>query len=410
MATRWIRLRARTAVVSGVVVLTLVGTGVWWFGFRAPATASAATPTTTTQDVAAALTTLEKSVAGTGTVAPVEQDDLSFTVSGTVTAVDVAAGQTVKAGQTLATVDTLQLDANLLQAKATLATAQATLADKKAASDGSTAAVAQIAAAAAQVDVAQAQVTSATTAMAGATLVSPVAGLVTTASLAVGDVVQGTGSGGSGGSGGSSTTSSATGQFVVIDTSSWVVNTTVSESDVALIKDNDQVDLTLDGVSTPVFGTVQEIGLLSTGTSGVAAYPVTVAVTGSPAGLHDGISATVSIIYERRTDVLTVPSAAIRSVNGQSVVMKVGADGKAVSTPVTVGETSGQNTEIVSGLAEGDQVAVTVVAARTQNGTGGTRGVGGFGGGGFGGGGRTGRTGGAAGFTGGGFPGGPTNG
>ena len=58
---------------------------------------------------------------------------------------------------------------------------------------------------------------------------------------------------------------------------------------------------------TPVFGTISAIGLLSTSDSGVAAYPVTVAVTGDQEGLHDGVTADVELVYERRTDVLTVP-------------------------------------------------------------------------------------------------------
>ena len=44
---------------------------------------------------------------------------------------------------------------------------------------------------------------------------------------------------------------------------------------------------------TPVFGTISAIGLLSTSDTGVAAYPVTVAVTGDQEGLHDGVSADV---------------------------------------------------------------------------------------------------------------------
>ena len=85
----------------------------------------------------------------------------------------------------------------------------------------------------------------------------------------------------------------------------------------SLIAVGDQSEVTLDGATTPIFGTVSAIGLLSTSDAGVAAYPVTVAVTGDQAGLHDGVSATVKLIYERRTDVLTVPSLAVTTANGE---------------------------------------------------------------------------------------------
>ena len=120
------------------------------------------------------------------------------------------------------------------------------------------------------------------------------------------------------------------------------------------------------GINKAIFGTVKSIGLTSTSSAGVASYPVVIAVTGHPAGLYDGISAAVKIIYERRTNVLTVPSGAVRTVNGTSVVTQAGADGKQVATTVTVGETVGEVTEIVSGLSSGDKVLQAVVQTTKQ--------------------------------------------
>ena len=77
------------------------------------------------------------SVVGTGTVAatldsvatitPVNQANLNFDVSGTVSSVDVSVGQTVASGQTLASLDLADLDANVISAQATLESATATL-------------------------------------------------------------------------------------------------------------------------------------------------------------------------------------------------------------------------------------------------------------------------------------------
>src|SRR5665647_2037756 len=281
MLRRLRRSRVVTVVLVGVTALVVGAGGVYWFGLRDDA-AAVQTPEVTSQAVAASLTTLEKSVVASGTFTPTVQEEVSFEASGTVTSVAVAAGQTVTAGQTLATIDTLTLNADLLSAKATLAAAEARLADSEDADDGSDASEAQIAANAAQVDVALAA-----EAMAGATLVAPVDGLLTDVSLAVGQAVIGSGSSSGSGTatpgastqdGATTTTSSA--QFVIVGTDSWQIDVTVDDADVGLIAVGDQAEITIEDVTDMIFGTVTEIGLISTSTSGVAAYPVTSMLTG----------------------------------------------------------------------------------------------------------------------------------
>ncbi|WP_448630323.1 efflux RND transporter periplasmic adaptor subunit [Cellulomonas soli] len=384
----WKKTRPLTRVVAGLVVAGLAATGVWWFGFRGTTDASAAT-TPTTQTVQASLATMEKSVSATGTLTPTVQEDVSFEVSGTVLTVDVAVGDTVTAGQQLATVDTLTLNADLLSAQATLAKAQASLDSAEDADDDTDAADAQVAAAQAQVDVAQAQVDTAQEAMDDATLVAPVAGLLTTVGLEVGDTVTGSSSGSTasasagassavmGGTTSTSTTSS-TGQFTIVGTDTWQVDVTVDETDVALIAVGNQVEMTSDDLTDTVYGTVSEIGLVSSSTSGVAAYPVVITVTGDHEALYDGVSVDATIIYERRTDVLSVPSQAVTQNDaGESVVTTVDDAGTQAEVVVTTGETSGSTTEILSGLAEGDSVVMQVFTGRstgTEQGTGGTDG------------------------------------
>lgn len=365
MLARLRRMRTATRISVAAVAVALVGGSVYWFALRDDA-AAAEVADVTTQTVAATLTTLEKSVSGSGTVTPAVQEEVSFEASGTVTSVDVTAGQAVAAGQTLATIDTLQLTADLLSAKATLASAQARLAQSEDDDDGTDAAQAQVAADAAQVEVAQAKVDTATEALAGATLVAPVAGLLTEVNLTVGEAV----SGGSTAGPDTAADTGSTAHFVIVGTDSWSIDITVDDSEVALIAVDDQAEITIDDAVDPIFGVVTEIGLISTSTNGVAGYPVSIAVTGSPDGVHDGVSADVSVVYERRTDVLTVPSAAVRSVDGEAEVTQLAEDGTQVTTPVTVGETVGELTEILSGLVEGDEVVVTVVTQSEQSGTG----------------------------------------
>lgn len=78
--------------------------------------------------VAATTGNVEQLLTLTGIVAPVSEASATFAVSGTVTRVDVAVGDSVAAGQELATIDTKPLQDAVTQAEATLATVQETYA------------------------------------------------------------------------------------------------------------------------------------------------------------------------------------------------------------------------------------------------------------------------------------------
>jgi macrolide-specific efflux system membrane fusion protein len=369
------RIRLRTWVIGGAVAVVVIGGGATWAVVSISSSAQAQTAPGS-MSVAASLQTLEKTVDATGTLAPAVDDDVDFAVAGTVTAVNVAAGSTVTAGDVLATVDTLTVQAELLAAQATLATAQATLAAAQDADDGTDAAAAQIASDEAAVAVAQAAVDKASAAVGKATLTAPVSGLVTAVNLAVGDTVAGSESGSGSGSGsGDGAGGDATAQFTIVGTDAWQVSLSVGETDVPNVAVGDQVELSTDD-GAAFFGTVASVGLLPSTTSGAAAYPVAVTVTGSPEGLHDGVSVTAKIVYERRTDVLTVPSAAVTTdADGVTSVTVVDADGAETTKSVTVGETVGTLTEITEGLAEGDLVKV-IVFTPSGDGSGGTGGSG----------------------------------
>lgn len=101
------------------IVLVLAALALfWWLGGR-----TTTTTTTTTGTVSKGNLTI--SVSGSGTVAAARTVDVPFQQSGTITAVNVKVGDTVKAGQTLATIDDTNLKLQLQQAQANLTSAQA---------------------------------------------------------------------------------------------------------------------------------------------------------------------------------------------------------------------------------------------------------------------------------------------
>jgi multidrug efflux pump subunit AcrA (membrane-fusion protein) len=369
------------------VVALVAAAAIVWF-LRRPTTD--ATAAASSSRVAASVQTLDQSVSASGTIVPKTQSNLRFGASGTVTAVTVKVGDKVTAGQQVATVDPsdLQTAVNLAQANVNAASSSITAADAS-----STTTSAQLTALNSQLAAAQAKLTSAQTALKGASLTTPIAGTVAAVNIAVGDSVSagGTSSGSSGGGAGSSGSSGSSGsassaQIIVITTDAWQVTTSVSSADLPAMKVGLQAQIVPTGTRTTAFGTVSAIGVVATTSGGVASFPVTIDVTGNPTGLYDGGTATVAIITKEVADAITVPTAAIRTENGQTVVTKV-VGGVETTTPVTVGMVQGTVTQITAGLAEGDQV---VVQGRTgpQSGSGattsrarGTGGTGGFGGG-----------------------------
>jgi membrane fusion protein, macrolide-specific efflux system len=399
------RSRRRYLVIGAAVVL-IVGLALG-LGLGLTGGSSATGIVVSTQIVKATTGTIKETVAASGTLQPASQANLSFGVSGVVTAVDIKAGQTVTAGQVLATVGTAALQADVDSAQAQLEAAQARVTSDKEASAEAT----QIDSDEASVTSAESSLSTAQADLADASLTSTIAGTVASVSLAVGQQVTGSGSGSSGFgatsaassvASSSSTSSSSSAQVVVISTNSFIVNTTVDDTEIGELAQGDQATITPTGATTLDFGTVASIGLIATESSDVATFPVVIDVTGDPTGLYAGATAGISIIVKQLNNVVEVPTAAITySTSGQATVTEV-KNGAHVSQPVTVGQAESGETQITSGLSPGDKVVERVVTFKGAAGAGRTGGLGGgfTRGGGLGGGGFTGGAGG--GFTGGG--------
>jgi multidrug efflux pump subunit AcrA (membrane-fusion protein) len=143
MRVRTSLLGTRRRMIAVITALVVAVAAVGGFMYTRGSTAAPQYRT-----AAAALGTIRQTLSLTGNLAPVAQSNLNFQVSGTVTAIDVSAGQTVSAGQVLATVDPSTLQTTLTQDQANLAAAQAKLtADESSGSTASTNTAQQIASA-----------------------------------------------------------------------------------------------------------------------------------------------------------------------------------------------------------------------------------------------------------------------
>ena len=398
----WRRYRWPVVAATALLIAAAIGLPLWL-------TSGSSTPTgitVTTVTVPVTTGTMQQTIASSGTIEPASQANLNFAVSGTVTGVNVKAGQTVTAGQVLATVGTTALSEEVSAAQAQLTAAN----DRLAADEAAGASTSQIDSDQASVTSAQSSLSTAQTNLDDASLTSTIGGTVASVSLTVGQQVTGTGSGGnsgnngnssngansgsggnngSNGSGNTGSTGSSSGEIVVIGTDSYVVNTTVDDTQIGQITDGDQVVITpTTGSATPIYGTVGSISLIGSQSSNVTTFPVVVNVTGNPSGLYAGASADVSIIIKQLNNVTEVPTGAINyNANGQATVTEV-VNGTDVVKNVTVGAAVNGETQITSGISPGTKVLqkeYTFHAPGGGTGTifggaGGPRGVGGGGG------------------------------
>jgi macrolide-specific efflux system membrane fusion protein len=137
----------------------------------------------------------------------------------------------------------------------------------------------------------------------------------------------------------------------------------ISEIDVSLVKPGQKATVTIDSLPDITFtGKVVSVDRVGTTTSGVVSYPVIIKFDTSSEQVLPNMVASVSIIIESKSDVLLVPSSAVQTQAGQSTV-KVLKNGQQETVSVEIGLISDTQTEIVSGLAEGDEVLTGMVTS-----------------------------------------------
>ncbi|MFO7712540.1 MAG: efflux RND transporter periplasmic adaptor subunit [Dehalococcoidia bacterium] len=132
----------------------------------------------------------------------------------------------------------------------------------------------------------------------------------------------------------------------------------IDELDIAMVELGQNVTITLDALpEKELQGKVAFISPMGTILFGVVSYETVIGIEGSQEGLRDGMSATADIIIERRHNVILIPDRAIRGTR-EAPLVHVYADGEVEERAVTVGLSDGINTEIPSGLEEGEQVVL----------------------------------------------------
>ena len=213
-------------------------------------------------------------------VRPVDSVDLSFPLLGTVKTVDVAVGDSVSAGQTLATLDTAILAARIAEAEAGVVTAETQVTYLRRVGVGN--AHEKIDAALADVERAQAVVDQLKGQLEQATLTTPVSGTVVKVDVAPGETAN-------------------PGQAIILvaDLEHMRIETTdLSERDIPAVQIGQTASVFIDALNETFPGEVVDIDRQSETVGGDVTYKVTIELAQQPAGLRWGMSAEVEIQTE----------------------------------------------------------------------------------------------------------------
>lgn len=210
------------------------------------------------------------------------------------------------------------------------------------------------------------------------TVYAPITGTVTGLALQIGSVLTAQSN--------SSGTSTAQKIASIQTGAPPMIQVNLSQVDTPKVKIGNKATLTLDAFLGKTFtGQVVSVDTIGAVSSGVTTYPAVIKLDTEAPGVFSNMTASASIITNVKDNALLVPSGAVQANNGESTV-RILRNGQVFSTPVEIGDSNNTQTEIASGINEGDIVVTSISATgtsrtiRTQGGSV----FGGFGGGGAG--------------------------
>lgn len=310
--------------------------------------------------------TIDVSVSGTGSLAPVDRQTIKGTEQGTVDKVYVKEGDTVKKGDVLVSIEGEDNSDKIKSEQVSLESKKLDLQDMqsklKTATDDNDIASIKLNLEKQQLSIEQSEETIADLKDAenGATITAPISGKVTTLSVAEGDSLN-----------------PSTELMEIADFADLQIAVGIDELDIAKVKVGQSATVTVEALSNQTFtGKVTKIADEGTSSNGVASFDVTVAID-KPGELKSGMSAEASIEIEKKENTLMLPIDAVQSFGGRYMVILP--EGTTSNGTGAAGQGRGNNTQGQAGAQTGGKQGDTASQGGTQGQV--SRGQGSFGGG-----------------------------
>ncbi|MBI3193717.1 MAG: efflux RND transporter periplasmic adaptor subunit [Ignavibacteriae bacterium] len=290
-------------------------------------------------------------VRATGTINPVQTVQVGSQVSGILSKIYVDFNDVVHAGQIVAQIDSTFLNASVKEAEANVERNQAQvneakrtvkrtneLFEKNLVSQSELDAVqTTYESALAQMKQAQAALDRARVNLRYSTIISPIDGVVISRDVDVGQTV--------------AASLQAPKLFSIAnDLTHMQVEASVDEADIGQIKEGQSVMFTVDSYPEETFeGTVKQVRLAPVLTQNVVTYTVIIEVPNPDLKLRPGMTATVSVLIEKKEHVVRVPTLALRFQPPAEVLEKFDGEKPNGTTGMSNGNQSGERMNMGGG-------------------------------------------------------------
>lgn len=194
---------------------------------------------------------------------------------------------------------------------------------------------------------------------ASSTVYAPISGTVSGLALQIGSVIN---------SNASSQTSNVSNTKIanVKTDATPIVSVSLTEIDVPKINIGDKATVTLDAYPDKTFtGKVVSIDTVGSVSSGVTTYPTVIKLDTDTTTILPNMAVSANIITARKNDVLMVPTSSIQQNTDGSNYVQVMKNNQVSQVTVETGLASDTQTEIVSGVSEGDTIVTATIKTAT---------------------------------------------
>lgn len=165
--------------------------------------------------------------------------------------------------------------------------------------------------------------------------------------------------------------SSQTIGFIRSGNNTYLAKISLTEADVVKVKAGQRATLTMDAHPGKTFtGSVLAVDVSGTSSSGVTSYPATIAMDTTELAIYPNMSVSANIILDTQTDVIMIPTASITTNNnGKNTVQIMKDDETQESREVEIGESNDTMTIIKSGLTVGEKVVTSSSLSKKNDNT-----------------------------------------
>ncbi|MBC8384838.1 MAG: efflux RND transporter periplasmic adaptor subunit [Candidatus Cloacimonetes bacterium] len=143
------------------------------------------------------------------------------------------------------------------------------------------------------------------------------------------------------------------------DLERMIVKSRINEVDISKIEKDQEVTIQVDAYPYVNYsGRITKIAAMAVTYNNIQVFPIEIEIDKVDKKLKPGMTANITIIGEKKKDILVVPIRTIfGNEEGQDIVYKVKQDTIAENIVVKTGINNFQQVEIIEGLAEGDSIS-----------------------------------------------------